>query len=129
LTEVTLPVEEAVRSVPGVVSLRSKTSRGSAEMSVTFEWGHDMVAALLQVQAAVATKETQLPTGSEVTTRRMDPTVFPVLGYSLISTTQTPVRLRDFADHQVRAALSSVHGVARIDVAGGAQEEVRVEIN
>jgi multidrug efflux pump subunit AcrB len=54
LTEVTMPVEEAVRSVPGVKSLRSRTSRGSAELSVTFEWDHDMVAALLQVQAAVA---------------------------------------------------------------------------
>src|SRR5204863_2389119 len=38
LTEVTTPVEEAIRSVPGVRSIRSRTSRGSAEMSVTFDW-------------------------------------------------------------------------------------------
>jgi multidrug efflux pump subunit AcrB len=129
LTEVTLPVEEAIRSVPGVTALRSRTSRGSAEMSVTFDWGHDMVAALLQVQAAVVNRESQLPPGSEVVSRRMDPTVFPVLGYSLISDVQSPVSLRDLADHQVRAALSGVPGVARVDVAGGAQAEVQVEID
>jgi multidrug efflux pump subunit AcrB len=129
LTEVTLPVEEAIRSVPGVRSLRSKTSRGSAEMSVTFDWNHDMVSALLQVQAAAAGKMPQLPVGSQVTSRRMDPTVFPVLGYSLTSNTQSPVQLRDIAEHKVRAALSGVPGVARVDVAGGAQEEIRVEID
>jgi multidrug efflux pump subunit AcrB len=59
----------------------------------------------------------------------MDPTVFPVVGYSLTSSTQTPVRLRDLADHKVRAALSAVPGVSKVDVAGGAQEEVRVEID
>ncbi len=129
LTEITMPVEEAVRSVPGVRSLRSKTSRGSAEMSVTFEWDHDMVAALLQVQGAVAGRQAQLPAGTQITSRRMDPTVFPVLGYSLTSATLSPVELRDLADQRVRAVLSSVPGVARVDVAGGAQEEVRVEVD
>jgi multidrug efflux pump subunit AcrB len=129
LTEVTMPVEEAVRSVPGVRSIRSKTSRGSAELSVTFDWDHDMVAALLQVQAAVGTRSSQLPSGTQITTRRMDPTVFPVLGYSLTSKTQTPVQIRDIAEHRVRPVLSGVPGVARLDIAGGAQEEVRIEVD
>ncbi|MBI1189611.1 MAG: AcrB/AcrD/AcrF family protein [Tepidisphaera sp.] len=129
LTEVTLPLEEAVRSVPGVRSVRSKTSRGSAELSVTFDWDHDMVAALLQVQAAVAGRSSELPSGIAIETRRMDPTVFPVLGYSLTSDTLSPVKLRDLAQHQVRASLSALPGVARVDVAGGEQEEVRVELD
>ena len=42
-TEVTWPVEEAVRAVPGVRNIRSITSRGSAEISINFDWeaGHD----------------------------------------------------------------------------------------
>ncbi len=39
---VTQPVEEAVRRVPGVRDVRSTTSRGSAEVSVSFDWGTDM---------------------------------------------------------------------------------------
>src|SRR5204863_3187284 len=37
--EVTTPVEEALRAIPGVRSVRSTTSRGSAEISVNFNWG------------------------------------------------------------------------------------------
>jgi len=129
LTEVSIPMEEAVRTVPGVRSLRSKTTRGSAELSVTFDWDHDMVAALLQVQASLSGLAGTLPPGSEVVARRMDPTVFPVLGYSVISDKHTPVELRDLAEHRIRPALSAIAGVAKTNVAGGAREEIRVEID
>ena len=51
--EATYPVEEAIRSVPGVLDIRSTTSRGSADLSVNFEWGQDMVVAMLQVESAI----------------------------------------------------------------------------
>src|SRR6516162_9662830 len=51
--EVTTPVEEAVRAIPGVRNLRSTTSRGTAEISVNFNWGEDMVSAMLQCQSQV----------------------------------------------------------------------------
>src|SRR5256884_8373546 len=51
--EVTTPVEEAVRAIPGVRNVRSTTSRGTAEISVNFNWGEDMVAALLQCKSQV----------------------------------------------------------------------------
>ena len=34
--QVTWPVEEAVRAVPGVLTLRSSTSRGSADIAINF---------------------------------------------------------------------------------------------
>lgn len=129
LTEVTIPAEEAVRSVPGVRSMRSRTTRGGAEISVTFDWDHDMVAALLQVQAALAARAGSLPPGSEVVARRMDPTVFPILGYSVASDSRSLVEVRDIAFHRIRPVLAAITGVARTDVLGGAQEEVRVEVD
>ena len=51
--EVTTPIEEAVRSIPGVRTLRSTTSRGSAEISINFDWGENMIGALLQVESQV----------------------------------------------------------------------------
>ena len=42
LVEVTEPLEEVARSVPGAVNVTSTTSRGSAEMFVDFPWGTDM---------------------------------------------------------------------------------------
>jgi len=50
---VTRKIEQAVRPVPDVVSIRSVSSRGSAEASVNFAWGSDMSAALLQVESAI----------------------------------------------------------------------------
>jgi multidrug efflux pump subunit AcrB len=129
LTEVTIPVEDAVRSVPGVRSMRSRTSRGSAEISVTFDWGHNMAQALLEVQNAVSGRSSALPPGCEIRSRRLDPTVFPVLGYSVTSESHSLVDLRDLAIHRVRPVLSSVEGVARTDVAGGGQEEIHVEVD
>jgi CzcA family heavy metal efflux pump len=127
--QVTRPVEEAVRRVPGVLDVRSTTSRGAAEVSINFNWGLDMASATLQVDAAIAQIVAQLPAGTRVVTRRMDPTVFPILAYSLTSATTPLTRLRDLADYQIRPLLSSVAGVSQVQVMGGAIEEVRVSVD
>src|SRR5512135_1996349 len=127
--EVTWPVEEAVRAVPGVRNMRSTTTRGSAEIAVNFDWGRNMAEAELQIQAAISRISGSLPQGTTFMVRRMDPTVFPVMAYSLTSDTQSLVELRDLAVYQLRPLLSTVSGVARTDVAGGAQEEYRVTVN
>jgi len=127
--QVTRLAEMAVRSVPGVVDLRSHTSRGSADISVNFDWGTDMVSASLQVAAALNQIQTQFPPGSNFSVRRMDPTVFPVAAYSLTSDRISLVKLHDLAMFQLVPLLSSIDGVARVGVLGGNQEEYRVEIN
>jgi CzcA family heavy metal efflux pump len=127
--EVTWPIEEAVRAVPGVRSVRSTTSRGSAEISINFAWEQDMVAALLQVESAVNQVKGSLPGETTFEVRRMDPTVFPVLGYSLTSDTHSLVELRDLALYQIRPVLSTVTGVARIGVLGGATAEYQVMVD
>ncbi|NIA52425.1 efflux RND transporter permease subunit [Massilia sp. TW-1] len=126
---VTRPVEEAVRRVPGVRNVRSTTSRGSAEVSINFDWGLDMAAAALQVNAAIAQVQGTLPATTQVLVRRMDPTVFPIIAYSLVSSTLSEVALHDLAEFQLRPALSSVDGVARVQVQGGAIEEYRVTVD
>jgi len=126
--QVTRLAEMAVRSVPGVVDLRSTTSRGSVDISVNFDWHTDMISAFLQVGAALNQIQTQLPSGTDFTVRRMDPTVFPVAAYSLTSDRISAVKLRDLALYQLTPLLSSIDGVARIGVLGGNQEEYRVEI-
>src|ERR1017187_10212402 len=95
--EVTVPIEEAVRSVPGLRSIRSTTSRGTCDVSGNFDWGADMVAAMLQVESAINRVLGSLPAGTTFEVRRMDPTVFPCLAYSLTSERLSPVRLRDVA--------------------------------
>jgi multidrug efflux pump subunit AcrB len=123
---VTRPVEEAIRSVPGVREVRSATSRGSAQISVDFGWGRDMIATTLLVNAAIAQVLPQLPAGSSYGVRRMDPTVFPIISYSLSSTNLSPNAVRDFARTQIVPLLAAVPGLARVDIQGGAVDEVEV---
>lgn len=127
--QVTRPVEQAVRTVPGVVSVRSTSSRGSAEISVNFNWGTDMISAMLQAESAVSRVLPGLPGGTTFEVQRMDPTVFPVLAYSLTSATRSQVALHDIARYQLVPLLSSVNGTSRVQVIGGSQEEYRVTVD
>jgi CzcA family heavy metal efflux pump len=126
---VTRPVETAVRQIPGVVDVRSVTSRGAADVSINFNWGLDMVSATLQVNAAISQIASQLPAGTMMRTRRMDPTVFPIIAYSLTSSSTAPTQLHDLAQYQIVPLLSSVNGVAQVQVLGGAIEEYRVSVD
>jgi CzcA family heavy metal efflux pump len=127
--EVTRPVELAIRGVLGVRGVRSTTSRGSAEIDVDFDWGEDMVSKLLQVESAINQTLPQLPAGTVFQAQRRDPTVFPVIAYSLTSDTQSLVQLRDLADYQLVPLLSSIEGVATIGVLGGQVAEYRVSVD
>ena len=123
---VTRPVEEAIRSVPGVREVRSATSRGSSQISIDFGWGRDMIATTLLVDASIAQILPQLPPGTTYAVRRMDPTVFPIISYALTSDTLTPNALHDLAQFQIVPLLASVNGLARVVVQGGAIDEVEV---
>ncbi|EJU13909.1 acriflavin resistance protein [Sphingomonas sp. LH128] len=123
---VTRPVEEAIRAIPGVQNVRSETSRGSAQISVDFGWGRDMIASTLLVDTAVGRVVPTLPAGTQYDVRRMDPTVFPIISYALVSDKVDPVTLQDFARYQITPLLSSISGLARIGVQGGDTAEVQV---
>ncbi len=124
---VTRAVEQAVRGVPGVQNVRSSTTRGTAQVSVDFGWGRDMVASTLLIDAALQQVLPNVPAGTTYVVRRMDPTVFPIISYALTSTTLSPVALRDFAQFQIVPLLSAVPGLARVDVQGGEMAEIQVE--
>ena len=124
---VTRPVEEAVRATPGVLNVRSRTTRGSSQISIDFGWGRDMVAATLNVDSAVAKVLPDLPAGTRYDVRRMDPTVFPIISYALLSNNLSPVALRDLAQYRIVPLLSAIPGLARVAVQGGEQREIEVE--
>ena len=62
--EVMRPVEEAIQRVPGVVGVRTTVSRGTADVSVNFDWGTDMALATSQVNQAINQLLPDLPQGT-----------------------------------------------------------------
>jgi multidrug efflux pump subunit AcrB len=123
---VTRPVEEAIRSVPGVLDVRSASSRGSAQISIDFGWGRNMISSTLLVDAAISQIFASLPPGTGYVVRRMDPTVYPIVSYALLSDTVSPVALQDLAQYQIVPLLSAIPGLARVNVQGGDTAEVEV---
>ncbi len=126
---ITRPIEIALRAVPGVTGIRSTTSRGSAEVALSFEWGDDMVASTQATQGALASILPDLPPGTRFEVRRSDPTIFPVLGLSLTSTTRDTRALRQLAELKLRPILTPVTGVAGVDILGGSPREIAVEVD
>lgn len=127
--QITRPIEVALRGVPGASRIRSTTSRGSAEVKLEFNWGHDMVSATLATQSALATLLPDLPTGTRFDVRRSDPTIFPVLGVALTSKSLDQQALRQIGILTVRPALLGVDGVAGVEILGGSSREFAVDVD
>jgi hypothetical protein len=87
---ITKPIEDAVNSVPGLTTVRSTTSRGTAEVSLFFGWNEDMVLTLQLVDAALPKVAQTLPSTAHITTNRLTFATFPILGYSLTSDSVSP---------------------------------------
>jgi multidrug efflux pump subunit AcrB len=84
---ITKPIEDAVNSVPGLQTVRSTTSRGSAEVSLFFDWSVDMFRTLELVNSALSRAQQSLPSTAKITTNRLTFATFPILGYGLTSKT------------------------------------------
>ncbi len=126
---ITRPIEDAVNSVPGLQTVRSTTSRGSAEVSLFFDWNEDMVRQLQLVDAALSKVEQTLPATARITTHRLTFATFPILGYSLTSDTVPQTRLWEIATYQLKPPLNRVSGVSTIVVQGGQVPEFHVVPN
>ncbi len=126
LVTITRPLEESVNSVPGLQSVRSITSRGSAEVDLFFDWGSDMILTLQRVDAVVARLQPTLPPTAKVETHRLTFAVFPIIGYSLTSDTIPQNRLWEIATYDLKPRINRLDGVATVIIQGGRVPEFQV---
>jgi len=123
---ITRPLEEAVNSVAGLEDVRSTTSRGSAEIDLSFNWNVDMAQTLLQVNAALARVQPTLPSTAQIESHRLDFSSFPILGYSLTSDKIPQTQLWEIATYDLKPRLNRLIGVASVLVQGGETPEFQV---
>src|SRR6202521_5211621 len=106
LVTVTRPIEEAVNSVQGLESVKSTTSRGTAEINLYFAWNVDMFQTLERVNAALARVQSTLPPNAKLTADRLTFAAFPIMGYSLTSDKISQTRLWELATYQMKPRLN-----------------------
>jgi CzcA family heavy metal efflux pump len=131
---ITKRIEDAVNSVPGLMTVRSTTSRGSAEISLFFDWNVDMFHTLQLTDAALSKVSQSLPATARITTNRLTFATFPILGYALTADdrgkdTVPQTRLWEIATYDLKPPLNRVPGVSTITVQGGQVPEFHIVPN
>jgi multidrug efflux pump subunit AcrB len=123
---ITRPLEEAVNSVPGLLSVRSITSRGSAEVDLYFRWDVDMFQTLQYVNAAISRIQPELPASTKIEAHRLTFASFPVVGYSLTSDSMPQTKLWEMATYEMKPRLNRLEGVSTVIVQGGQEPEFHI---
>ena len=129
--QITRPIEEAVSTVPGIYSVNSNCSLGSSWVSVQFNYGVDINQAALDVVQAVQRARGSFPTDpniSEPGIYKFDPNSLPILNYG-VSGDPDLVHLRTVLLNQIAPELESTDGVAQVNVAGGYDRAIVVDVD
>jgi len=129
LVTVTRPIEEAIRLVPGITTVRSVTARGSSEINVFFRWDVDILNALHLVQGRISQITPSLPAGARFYINRLTFSVFPMVGFSITSSTRTPSDLWELAYYDLAPRLYRLPGVAETRIVGGRPPEYHVLVS
>jgi HAE1 family hydrophobic/amphiphilic exporter-1 len=126
---VTQIIEEIVATVPGVEEIRSTSSEGRSTVRVSFAWGTDIDTAAIDVQSKLEDEINELPDDIvRPRIRKFDIASFPVVLLG-ISSDLDPVELTELIEVQIRYRFARIPGVAQVDVWGGFNREVRIELD
>ena len=128
---VATPLERVLGTIAGVNEITSRSSLGSTSVTLQFDLNRDINGAARDVQAAINSARTLMPTGmpSNPTYRKVNPADAPVMILSLTSDTLTRGQMYDAASTVLAQRIAQVDGIGQVNVGGGALPAVRVELN
>ncbi|HEY6975391.1 MAG TPA: efflux RND transporter permease subunit, partial [Chitinophagaceae bacterium] len=120
---VTQQLENAIKQVPDLQTIRSITSRGSCEISAFMNWNANIDIAQQRIESKIAEARNNLPPDIQITVERMNPSILPVMQYSLESKSRSPIDLKLLALYTIKPFFSQVEGVSEVRVIGGRTKE------
>ena len=129
MATITRPIEEAMKDIRGVVTVRSFTGRGSAEISVFFSWKVKMIESELFVLSRLSQIRSTLPATAETTVFRLTFSAFPIIGVSLTSNRRGITELWETARYNLKLRFLRIPGVARVDLVGGRTPEFHIVVD
>jgi HAE1 family hydrophobic/amphiphilic exporter-1 len=127
--QVTRVIEEIISTVPGVEEITSDSSEGRSNVQVRFTWGTDIDFAALDVRSVLEDEINELPEDIDRPgIRKFDIGSFPVVLLG-ISSRLDPVDLTQLIEDEIRYRFSRIPGVAQVDIWGGFNREIRIELD
>jgi HAE1 family hydrophobic/amphiphilic exporter-1 len=129
-SSVALPLEKQFQTIPALKTISSTSTLGNTSLTLEFEDGRDIDAASVDVQAALLRAQRSLP--QDMTQppayRKVNPADAPVLLIVLTSPSLAASELQDYAEHLISPALSTIDGIAQVNIWGQKRFAVRVRV-
>ncbi|UMB77565.1 efflux RND transporter permease subunit [Dickeya fangzhongdai] len=130
-SSVATPLEKNLSTIPGLSMLTSTSLQGATTIVLEFDPSVNIDAAAVDVQSALYQTMKKLP--SQMTTppsfRKVNPADAPIAAIGIDSPSMTLSELNRFTDNLISPALSTIKGVAEVNVIGQKRYAVRVEID
>ncbi|MBG6110185.1 CzcA family heavy metal efflux pump [Flavobacterium sp. CG_23.5] len=120
---VTKPLENAIKKVQDLKTVRSTTSRGSCEISAFMDWKSDIDLSKTRIEAQINQIKNNLPPDTQITVEKMNPSILPVIGYAIEGKGMSAIELKKIANYTIKPFLSQIDGVSEIRIIGGKEKE------
>jgi HAE1 family hydrophobic/amphiphilic exporter-1 len=122
-------MERAVSTVQNVEEVTSTSSEGSSRVTASFAWGTDMTEAVNDLRERVARVKGMLPEDvTEPMVWKFDPSSMPIMNLGL-SGDMTLDKIRRYAEDEIQYRLEQIKGVAAVDIRGGLEREIHVDVD
>ena len=129
-TSVALPLEKQFQTIAGLNVISSTSTLGNTSLTLEFAQGRNIDGAALDVQAALLRAQRSLP--QDMTQlpayRKVNPADSPVLLVAMTSPSMPLSDLQDYAEHLISPTLSTIEGVAQVNIFGAKRFAVRVRV-
>jgi HAE1 family hydrophobic/amphiphilic exporter-1 len=128
---VATPLERQFSTIAGLDSMTSTNSVGSAQITLQFDLSRSLDGAALDVQAAITQAAPLLPAGmpSPPSFKKVNPADQPILYLTMMSSTVPPWVLDEYAETTLAQRISTISGVAQVQVNGAQKYAVRVHLD
>jgi HAE1 family hydrophobic/amphiphilic exporter-1 len=129
-SSVATPLEKEFSTIPGIETMTSTSTQGATSISLQFALSRNIDAAAQDVQAAISQAQRQLPRDVlPPSFRKVDPSSSPILYYALRTTTLPLPQLNEYAETFLAQRLSTMEGVAQVQVFGSMKYAVRIQLD
>jgi len=128
---VATPLEKQFTTIASIDSMTSVSGQGVASITIQFSLDRDIDAAAQDVQSAIATVARRLPpTMTEPPSfRKVNPADFPIYYLALSSDTLPLYTVNEYAETFLAQRISTISGVAQVQVFGQQEYAVRVQLD
>ena len=126
---VAAPLERQFATIAGITTITSSNTEGSSQITLEFDLNRDIDAAALDVQSAISVALRRLPEDlpAPPSYRRVNPADAPIIFLALTSDTAPSQEMNEFADKVMSPRLSTITGVAQINIQGAQKRAVRIK--